>query len=281
MSFHADHTVLPISCPARIVKEPNDQLEDKTTTAGSRSPMQLSGDMVAILPAAGKGTRMALLTGGRPKELLPVGGREVIQWVLDEAKEAGARRIVVVSSTEKPELNAYLTGRAEVVFQHAPAGHADAVTTPNVDGAALVLNPDTIFFPDSPSRSLVEAVAHGADMAIAIQEVDEARKSQYGIVELHSGAGRIAGIVEKPQPGETASRWAIAGRYAFSRRAYNRLREHVRAAPRGTVELSLPQFLVRLIEEGHSGVAISLASNQTRFDCGLPEGYDQACRAVA
>lgn len=65
--------------------------------------------MIAVLPAAGKGTRMQDITQGGSKELLKVGDKSVIAWAIDEARDCDPSRIVVISSPEKPDMNAYLS----------------------------------------------------------------------------------------------------------------------------------------------------------------------------
>ena len=65
--------------------------------------------MKAIIPAAGLGTRLFPITKAIPKELLPIEGKPAIQWVLEEAFEAGLRKIVIVISPHKTILRDYLT----------------------------------------------------------------------------------------------------------------------------------------------------------------------------
>ncbi|MFI5385506.1 MAG: NTP transferase domain-containing protein, partial [Fimbriimonadales bacterium] len=69
--------------------------------------------MIAILPAAGKGTRMSAVTSDS-KELLHVGGKAVLQWVLEEGREAGVDRSLVVVSPPKTDLQVFLSSYPDV-----------------------------------------------------------------------------------------------------------------------------------------------------------------------
>lgn len=114
--------------------------------------------MIAIIPAGGRGTRMASVTHGRSKEALALGGRTVLDFVLDEAFAAGASRAVVVSAREKSDIEPIVTGRREQVdlrFQDTPLGLAHAISAAKeVEEDALILLPDTVFASHEPSLEL-------------------------------------------------------------------------------------------------------------------------------
>ena len=65
----------------------------------------------AVVPVAGRGTRLRPLTYAVPKELLPLGGRPVLEWVVEELRAAGLSRIVLVTSAEKPAIDARIAAR--------------------------------------------------------------------------------------------------------------------------------------------------------------------------
>lgn len=101
-----------------------------------------------IIPAAGLGTRLRPLTDSTPKELLPIGGRPAIAAALEEARNAGVDRIVVVTAPHKPQLTSWLkTNHPEVHIaeQPSPAGVIDAVER----GRALLRGPPyAVLYPD-------------------------------------------------------------------------------------------------------------------------------------
>lgn len=233
--------------------------------------------MIAILPAAGKGTRMRGVSGGS-KELLPVGGRSVLERVLQEAQEAGSEECLVVVSPSKADLLAH--PGIERVMQEKATGLAPAVLTAKRLEPTLVLLPDTIFFPRSPSARLVKALARGFDIAIAVQPVSDDEVSRYGIVEWNPENGRISRILEKPRPYQTASRWAIAARFAISPRTLLFCKQRVAELEGGLAEIDLPPLLNEAIAAGHTALAVTLEADEQRLDCGNPEGYRHACEVV-
>lgn len=234
--------------------------------------------MIAILPAAGKGTRMAALTGGS-KELLPVGGKPVLQWVIEEARQAGADRVVAVVSPQKPDLAA-VCADIETVTQEVATGLAPATVLAAHLGPALLLLPDTIFFLRSPASRLVQALSRGFDFAIAVQKVSEDQVSRYGIVEWSPENGRISRILEKPSPDQTPSRWAIAARFGLSTRSLFFVKEQVEKLRAASAEIDLPPLFNQAILAGHTALAIPLEEGEVRLDCGNPDGYRRACEVV-
>lgn len=229
--------------------------------------------MRGVIPAAGLGKRMAEITNGRAKELLPLAGRPLLSWVLDEAFEAGLDSCqVVLSPVKLPEFEAFRGPKVEFVTQAEPKGLGHAVGQAG-PGEALVLLPDSIFWPRRPSQRLVEAL-HGVDFVIAVESVPSDVVSKYGIVEV-SSENRIERILEKPSRYETSSRWAVAGRYVFSPDFMRELARHARDFE-GPGELDLSGPLQKALERGAHGLAVPLEPSEIRYDCGSPAGYRKA-----
>ena len=234
--------------------------------------------MTAILPAAGKGTRMMALTGGRPKELLPLGGAPTIARVIGEARQAGIGRIVVVGAPDKPLLDEFLHDYpVEVVHQPAMRGLADAVACADVDDDAIVLLGDGAFRGGSPVARMAELLEKGIDGAVAVEPTDDAGTRRYGIVEVDEWRGGVLRIREKPGPEATASRWAVAGRYALSRRLMAFLSEAVRSHSEPG-ELGMTPVLNAALEAGFDLKAVALGPEMRRVDVGSPEEYDAASK---
>jgi UTP-glucose-1-phosphate uridylyltransferase len=229
--------------------------------------------LIAILPAAGKGKRMESVTAGAPKELLRVGGVPVLQRALDEAKAVGATSCVLVVSPDKP---AFDREDCTNVVQQIPNGLAPAVALAARFGPVLVVLPDTIFFPSSPLPGLVRGLNQGFDFVLAVERVADEQVSRYGIVEWNPENGRIFRILEKPQPSQTASRWAIAARFGLSTRTLFFIRSRVDGWT-GEGEIDLPPLLNEALAAGHAGLAVPLDPGQQRLDCGNPQGYRRAC----
>src|SRR5579871_1985877 len=209
--------------------------------------------MVAILPAAGKGTRMKSVASGS-KELLPVAGKPVLAHVLDEALAAGVDDCMVVLSPNKPDLKAFVEshGRVSSVVQESADGLAPAMLRANRFEPTLLLLPDTIFWPSSPSGRLVKALSRGYDFAIAVEPISEERVSSYGIVEWNPDTGRISRILEKPKATETSSRWAIAARFAISERTISFISDLI-GGNKSDQEIQLTPLLDAAIHSGYVG----------------------------
>lgn len=192
-----------------------------------------------IIPAAGKGTRLLPATKVTAKELLPVYDRVVLDFAIDEAVGLGAERIVIVISTAKVAIQAYLSGQGlqggsndiapsdgfrkigpEIiyVFQDLPLGLGHAVLCcrdVTLPGPFAVLLPDDIVM---GPNCLSEMAQHyvGGHMVAAMQVKPE-DASQYGIFRLSGlpsgNCFPVAGMVEKPSPGKAPSSIAAVGRY--------------------------------------------------------------------
>lgn len=239
------------------------------------SPSPAEG--LALIPAAGLGTRMHSITGGSAKELLTLHGRPIIEHVLSVAKAAGLKSCII-SRPDKSDLNRWCEEQGHAVFfQPEMAGLADALTHVDQPGAAAVLLPDGLFRSgDDPTALCMEAVLKGADGAIAVAEVADEETSKFGCVALNGE--QITEIVEKPAPGEAPSRWAVAGRYALSHHARTALQAFVieQSVKMGGAEIGISPFIARRVQAGHCWVAVKLAERTKRFDTGDPEGYREA-----
>ncbi len=238
--------------------------------------------MIAIIPAAGQGTRMSGVTDGRPKELLPLGKRSVLARIIDEALDAGAEKVVVVTSPAKPEIAEAVSAmpRVQIAVQNDRLGLAHAIACADVCGDSMIALGDVVFHDSSPLERMSRLIERGIDGAVAVEQVDESKVGSYGIVEIDEGIGAVRRILEKPRSDETPSRWAVAGRYALSRPLMERLGEYVRTALRDAPgnEVDLTGFLNALVGAGADIRAVALTLEQQRLDCGSPSGYEQARR---
>jgi UTP--glucose-1-phosphate uridylyltransferase len=215
---------------------------------------------VAVLPAAGLGTRMAPGTLAVPKELMPVGGRPAIDFVLDEAFAAGIDEVLVVSSPRKPALRSYLSrgeipelrgreharsGVVRVIDQPEPRGLGDAV---RLARDALGGQPFAVLLPDELmlggeallARMLELHMSCGGSV-IGVMEVSQDEVSAYGCVRpvasALDGVIMAGGFVEKPMPHEAPSRLAIVGRYVLDEDVLARLSD-LPAGHNGEVQLT-------------------------------------------
>jgi UTP-glucose-1-phosphate uridylyltransferase len=217
---------------------------------------------------------MASVTAGGSKEALPLGGKTVLDFVLDEAFFAGASRAVVVSAREKSDIEPIVSARPEHVdlrFQEEPLGLAHAIASAREQEDALVLLPDTVFSNVTSTCELAKLLPM-PDAAILAESVLDSDVSSFGIIELDGVS--IIKILEKPRPADTDSRLAVAARYFLSDRVLRLVQECV-ATPTESSEWDLTSVLNRAILQ-HMNLAV-VRTEAHRFDCGSPEGYRAAC----
>ena len=163
--------------------------------------------MDAVIPAAGRGSRLGELTADRPKGLVEVAGRPLLAHVFETAVEAGADELVVIVGYEA----AQIVDRFGDDFAGVPItyvhqrerlglGHAVLQAEPHVDGPFLFVNGDNVF---AGSVAPAVAAAEEADAALAVEEVSPEVAATTGVIETDE-AGRVTGLVEKPaEPSST------------------------------------------------------------------------------
>ena len=202
----------------------------------------------AVFPVGGLGTRFLPATKASPKEMLPIVDKPIIQYVVEEAVEAGIEQLVFVTSQTKRAIEDYFdsnyelesrleaAGKLEVlsrvrhivpdginfvyVRQPAPLGLGDAVLRAKSvvgDQPFAVLLADDII--DNPVRSclaeMVEVYEQQQASVLAVEQVAQQDTDKYGIVSLLNNA-QVQAIVEKPKPEHAPSNLAVVGRYIFT-----------------------------------------------------------------
>jgi UTP--glucose-1-phosphate uridylyltransferase len=261
----------------------------------------------AIVPAAGLGTRFLPTTKAVPKELLPVVDTPGIELVATEAAEAGASRLVIVTSPGKdavvqyfrpqPELEATLTERGktdladkvrraselltvETAIQDKALGlgHAVGCAEGNLtdeDDAVAVLLPDDLVLPAGVLTRMAQVRAEFGGSVLCAFDIPKSEISAFGVFDVEDTGSadvkRVNGMVEKPAPGDAPSTFAAAGRYLLDRAVFDALR---RITPGAGGELQLTDAIALLIKEGHP-VHVVVHSGG-RHDLGNPGGFIRA-----
>ena len=257
----------------------------------------------AVFPVAGLGTRFLPATKAIPKELLPILDRPVLQWAVEEAREAGIEEFIFVTARGKeaiadhfdafPALEKALaakgkdalleavraatipSGKAIYVRQDAPRGlgHAVACAREAVgDEPFALLLPDMLMF-DEPGclagmMGLYEKV--GGNI-IAVEEVPREDVHKYGVVAVDDAKAdtmRITGMVEKPAVEQAPSNLIISGRYILQPEIFTHLDE---TAPGAGGEIQITDAMQRGIRAGEPYYAWHY-TGQT-WDCGSKLGF--------
>lgn len=260
-----------------------------------------------IFPVAGLGTRMLPATKATPKELLPVYDTPLLQFALDEALAAGARRLIFVSHPEKSAIEDYLrpdrrleaqleakgkedlldavrnasvSDDVEIIFVMQPKplglGHAVSLAADHLlDGPVGVILPDDLMLGEPCLAEMAQAFdTHKMTSLIAAQDVERDRVSSYGIFDCTPGISPVtpaAGFVEKPAPADAPSTLAAVGRYVITQKVFDALRD---TTPGAGGEIQLTDAIAR------SGGIHAFRFSGRRFDCGNPDGIVDATLAV-
>jgi UTP--glucose-1-phosphate uridylyltransferase len=264
----------------------------------------------AVIPVGGLGTRLLPITKVLPKELLPVGRRPVIQYVVEEMRAAGFEHICLVTGRKKtliqehfdhdPELLRYLQdhGRDELlgelaylesglqltyIRQSGPQGLADAVSLAEgfvgnqpfvvALGDSIICEPDV----GGLLRAMLEKhLENGAEATLAVEAVPKDEPRSSGMVLPAEGVTEtdrvfaVSDLPEKPHPDQTCGNWATAARYVFSPTIFSAIRN---TRPGRGGETHLSDAIRNLLGQGCPVQAVRLSSEQRRHDIGSFDGY--------
>jgi UTP--glucose-1-phosphate uridylyltransferase len=242
----------------------------------------------AVIPAAGKGTRLLPLTRAIPKELVPLGRKPVLEHIIDESAASGITEALLVISEEKTAIRTYfgdsLNGvRFDYAFQAEQKGLADAI----YHGRDFVGNePFAVALPDSvietdqnvlPFTRVLETYERtGASAVIVVERTPRSELSRYGIVKPRNEIAPsfpIDDLVEKPRPEDAPSEYSIAGRYAFDPVVF----DYIERTPRGAGgEYQITDTIRLMLRDGHEVWCVALGENEKRRDIGTFEVYFEA-----
>ena len=258
----------------------------------------------AVIPAAGLGTRFLPATKSVPKELMPILDKPMLQYVVEEAAEAGFERVVIVTARGKESIASYFqpqeslerhlldTGAVEMaekvraashladvsfVIQEQPLGLGHAVLTAEeaVGGEPFaVILPDDIVdnSPGVLSQMLGVREEHGGGV-VSVEPVPWEMVQNYGVVEatrVSDRVHRIKSLVEKPAREDAPSNLAIVGRYILPAEIFDCLR---RTPPGAKGEIQLTDGLSILLDDTD---IYAYEFQGTRYDGGTPLGLLKA-----
>lgn len=273
--------------------------------------MSLKPIKKAVFPVAGLGTRFLPATKAIPKELLPIVDRPLIQYAVDEAREAGIEQMIFVTGRGKSaivehfdvayELERTMSERGKdmtvldptratpgdiiTVRQQVPMGLGHAIWCAR---AIVGDEPFAIFLPDELMvgkkggtgcmKQMVDAYEEVGGNLISVLEVPWQEVSSYGVIAPGEAKGlltEVTGLVEKPPVAEAPSNKIVSGRYILQPEVMRTLETQEKGAGG---EIQLTDAMAKMIGD-QPFHAVTFDGN--RYDCGSKLGFVEATLALA
>jgi UTP--glucose-1-phosphate uridylyltransferase len=260
----------------------------------------------AIFPVAGLGTRFLPATKSVPKEIMTLVDRPLIQYAIDEARAAGIKEFIFVTSRGKGALEDYFDHSPQLENELRKKGKDDLLEilkSTNMDSGAIaymrqhkalglghavwcerrlignepfaVILPDDVIAAEKPClQQMVEAYEETGGNMVAAMEVPPEKASSYGVLDVQEDMGSmvsVKGMVEKPAPGTEPSNLAVIGRYILSPYVLKNLNK-IKSGAGG--EIQLTDAIAQ--EIGSDRGVYGYRFRGQRFDCGSKSGFLQA-----
>ncbi len=260
----------------------------------------------AVFPVAGLGTRFLPATKSIPKEIMTLVDRPLIQYAIDEARAAGIKEFIFVTSRGKNALEDYFdhapqleqelrkkgkdelletlkttnmeSGAIAYVRQHKAMGLGHAVWCARnliANEPFAVILPDDVIAAEKPClQQMVEAYSEIGGNMVATMDVPEHKASSYGVLDCGGSDGplvSVKGMVEKPAPGTQPSNLAVIGRYILTPNVLRNLNK-IKTGTGGEVQLT--DAIARQI--GTDDPVHGYRFDGIRYDCGSKAGFLQA-----
>ncbi len=261
----------------------------------------------AVFPVAGLGTRFLPATKSIPKEIMTLVDRPLIQYAIDEARAAGIKEFIFVTSRGKSALEDYFdnspvleqelrkkkktdlldalkdtnmdSGAIAYVRQHKALGLGHAVWCArrmiNTNEPFAVILPDDVIAAEKPClQQMVEAYEDTGGCMVATMEVAPEKASSYGVLDVKEDMGTmvsVRGMVEKPPAEEAPSNLAVIGRYILTPKVLQSL-NRMKSGAGG--EIQLTDAIAEELRQDRDVFGYRFRGQ--RFDCGSKAGFLQA-----
>jgi UTP--glucose-1-phosphate uridylyltransferase len=269
------------------------------------------------VPVAGLGTRLLPATKSQPKEMLPVGRKPVVQYVVEELTRVGMKRVLFITGPGKASIENHFDLNDELIHTLRESGKEDLLAELEYERATVQYfytrqrrllglghavscarsfvgrQPFVVALGDSiigmhAESDVVQRMTQcyqerNAAAVIAFEEVASHEVSQYGIAQPKTNGAsgepfEIADLVEKPSPQEAPSNLAIAARYVLSPAIFDAL-ARTRRGKGG--EIQLTDAIRTVIRDGGKAYGVCLKPGERRYDIGNFEAYFEAFVAFA
>ncbi|WP_291334486.1 UTP--glucose-1-phosphate uridylyltransferase GalU [Albidovulum sp.] len=260
----------------------------------------------AIFPVAGLGTRFLPATKSIPKEIMTLVDRPLIQYAIDEARAAGIKEFIFVTSRGKSALEDYFDAAPVVEAELRRKGKKDLLELlkmTNMESGAIayirqqkalglghavwcarrliadepfaVILPDDVIAAEKPClQQMMEAYAETGGNMVAAMEVPAEKASSYGVLDIREDMGAlvaVSGMIEKPKPHEAPSNLAVIGRYILTPKIMDNLNRKKSGA---AGEIQLTDAIAAEIAAANNVYGFRFRGQ--RFDCGSKAGFLQA-----
>ena len=259
----------------------------------------------AVFPVAGLGTRFLPITKVIAKEMLVVVDKPLIQYAVEEAKDAGIEKFIFVSSRGKNAIEDHFdsapileealkerkkfrdlqkvidselnSGQAVFIRQHSPKGLGHAVHCAHnlvqENAFAVILADDLVQAPRGCLKQMVDAYEEADGNLIAVESIPPSETFRYGVLDVESEHNRkikTKGIIEKPLPDEAPSTMAAIGRYVLKTSIF----DYLKNAKAGLAnEIQLTDALQNMIPDTP---LTGFRYEGKRYDCGMKIGWLEA-----
>jgi len=227
---------------------------------------------IAVLLAAGKGTRMGALTADIPKPMIVVGGKPILEHVLDRLRAAGITRVLLVVGYYQQQIREHFAHYPMVIeyreqVQINGTARAALLAREFCDDQPFVLTFGDILCTPEDYQGLIQRLDEEAVCVMGVKYADDPHQG----AAVYEENGRVARVVEKPAFGTSTTNWNSAGLYAFRPEIFEEL-ERVPLSPRGEYELT--SAIVQLIEKGRTVRMYRIAGDW--LDVGRPSDLQRA-----
>jgi UTP--glucose-1-phosphate uridylyltransferase len=265
----------------------------------------------AIFPVAGLGTRFLPATKSVPKEIMTLVDRPLVQYAIDEARAAGIKEFIFVTSRGKGALEDYFdhspvleqelrkkgkddlleilkdtnmeSGAIAYIRQHRALGLGHAVWCARrliANAPFAVILPDDVIAAETPClKQMVEAYEEVGGNMVAAMEVAPEKTSSYGVLDIKEDMGSVVsvkGMVEKPKAEDAPSNLAVIGRYILGPSVLRNLQQ-LKSGAGGEIQLT-----DAIAQDIGTDVPVSgYRFKGERFDCGSKAGFLQATVSFA
>jgi UTP--glucose-1-phosphate uridylyltransferase len=265
----------------------------------------------AIIPLAGRGTRLLPLTSVFAKELLPINGKPGIEYILDECIEAGIKEIIFIISKKKEMIKDYFYNyqfykkiikkkndpriideykkilkykkMIKFVYQNKPLGTGDAVLKTKrfiKDNYFLMLLPDDLIIKDNCSYSMIKVHKKYNSSVMASMKVNKKTFTRWGIYKLKKNLDKnnyiIDDVVEKPSMKKAPSNKAVIGRYILPKKIFKNLSK---LKPGKGGEIHITDAIQSLIRDNEKFIAHNFTGKY--LDCGTMKGYIKSSMEIS